>query len=58
LDDNSIAEQWAKSNPGAHTGQKHLNIQDVENIVNKAELFAILTQQFISFLGQNKEQKE
>lgn len=46
-----FCDQYNKSNPGAHTGQKHLNIVDVENIVNKAELFAILTQQYIKFLN-------
>lgn len=52
LVDKDFSDQYNKSNPGAHTGQKHLNIADVENIVNKAELFAIMTQYYIKFLDE------
>lgn len=43
---------WAKSNPGAHSGARYLYVNEIEEMTNKAELMALLTEHFIEYMNE------
>lgn len=52
-----FANAWSKANPGAHTGAKHLTIIDLEDIIQKAEIFALLSEHFQVFANKGVSRK-
>ncbi|WP_260158024.1 hypothetical protein [Levilactobacillus brevis] len=42
-----FSEAFEESNPGAHTGASYLDVNEIVNIVGKAELFSVLSEQYL-----------
>lgn len=54
LNNRAFRDAWSLSNPGAHTGAKHFTIIDLENVIQKAEIFALLAEHFVAFSDSSK----